>query len=277
MKLKTPLRYPGGKSRVAKKLLKWFPDDINEYREPFLGGGSMAIQFTLQNPDTPVWVNDKYDYLYNFWKNLKDNGEELSEALVKTKLENDDEPSAKELFKTAKETIGEVESFDRAVLFWVLNKCSYSGLTENSSFSATASRQNFTVRGAKALKEYSELIQNWTITNYDYTELLSESTDSFIFLDPPYLIGSYLYGSDASLHKSFDHQFFADNCKNCIHKWLLTYNLHDDIVDLFKNFNQTEFAITYGMQHRRDNRKKELLISNYEIDPPTPVEMLYGT
>ena len=37
MKLKTPLRYPGGKSRVAKKLLKWFPDDINEYREPFLG------------------------------------------------------------------------------------------------------------------------------------------------------------------------------------------------------------------------------------------------
>ena len=39
--LKTPLRYPGGKSRAAKYLISQFPYDIIEYREPFLGGGSV--------------------------------------------------------------------------------------------------------------------------------------------------------------------------------------------------------------------------------------------
>tara|TARA_B100000287_G_scaffold435626_1_gene505072 strand:- start:1100 stop:1957 length:858 start_codon:yes stop_codon:yes gene_type:complete len=285
MKLKTPLRYPGGKSRVAKKLIEMFPDGIQAFREPFLGGGSTAIAFTQKYPDIPVWVNDKYEYLYNFWYNLQTNGEELSKTLVDLKLEHDDEVKARELFKTAKETISEVGSFDQSVLFWVLNKCSYSGLTENSSFSATASRQNFTVRGAKALVDYSELIQNWTITNFDYNELLSDAgvidadyeTGTFVFLDPPYKIKSYLYGSDAKLHKDFDHGLFAKNCSQSPWRWMVTYNIDDELSELFKNYHQEEFEITYGMQHRRNNRKKELLITNYDINPPTPIESLYGT
>ena len=46
--LKTPLRYPGGKSRACTKLDQFIPDlrGFKEYREPFLGGGSVAI--TLQ-------------------------------------------------------------------------------------------------------------------------------------------------------------------------------------------------------------------------------------
>ena len=62
--LKTCLRYPGGKSRAVKYLLPKFPKDITEYREPFLGGGSVAIAFTKRYPDVPVWVNDLYNPLY---------------------------------------------------------------------------------------------------------------------------------------------------------------------------------------------------------------------
>ena len=40
--LKTPLRYPGGKSRVAPMLVDKMPR-MTEYSEPFLGGGSTAI------------------------------------------------------------------------------------------------------------------------------------------------------------------------------------------------------------------------------------------
>ena len=42
--LKTPLRYPGGKSRACTKIESYFPDlsKYKEYREPFLGGGSVA-------------------------------------------------------------------------------------------------------------------------------------------------------------------------------------------------------------------------------------------
>ena len=77
--LKTPLRYPGGKSKAVTKLSKYFPDmsDIKEYREPFLGGGSVAIAITKQYPSIDIWVNDLYEPLYNFWVELRDNGEYL--------------------------------------------------------------------------------------------------------------------------------------------------------------------------------------------------------
>ena len=44
--LKTPLRYPGGKSKAIKTLSQWYPKIISEYREPFIGGGSIAIDVT---------------------------------------------------------------------------------------------------------------------------------------------------------------------------------------------------------------------------------------
>ena len=57
MILKTPLRYPGGKSRAVPKLCQWLPAEITEYREPFLGGGSMAIEMTRRLPeDVPIWA-----------------------------------------------------------------------------------------------------------------------------------------------------------------------------------------------------------------------------
>ena len=55
--LKTPLRYPGGKSKAIKTLSPWFPQTISEYREPFIGGGSIAIEITKSNPDIPVSVS----------------------------------------------------------------------------------------------------------------------------------------------------------------------------------------------------------------------------
>ena len=49
--LKTPLRYPGGKSRAVSKLFQFLPEHITEFREPFLGGGNFAIAMTKQFPD----------------------------------------------------------------------------------------------------------------------------------------------------------------------------------------------------------------------------------
>ena len=276
--LKTPLRYPGGKSRAAKMLYDWFPAGIEEFREPFLGGASMALLFTQQHPDVPVWVNDKYYYLYNFWVTLQEHGDDLSDVCYATKQEHPTPDSAKELFIRSKEEISEADPFRQAVLFWVLNKCSYSGLTENSAFSQSASQQNFTLRGAAKLKYYKDLIAHWEITNLDYEEVMQPDNDgTFCFLDPPYKIGSYLYGTNAEMHKDFDHKRFADVCKKCPNDWLVTYNVDEEIEEMFGDFHQRYFSITYGMQHRENNRKSELLISNYDVNPPSTLEAaLYG-
>ena len=55
--LKTPLRYPGGKSKAIKTLSQWYPKVITEYREPFIGGGSIAIDVTKENPDTVSYTH----------------------------------------------------------------------------------------------------------------------------------------------------------------------------------------------------------------------------
>ena len=273
--LKTPLRYPGGKSRVAPMLIEKFPSGIKEFREPFLGGASVALLFSQKNPEIPVWVNDKYEYLYNFWVTLQEDGDALSDVLVGIKEDHSTEEKAKELFISAKEEISKADPFRKAVLFWILNKCSYSGLTENSSFSASASRQNFTTRGAKHLKNISEIIQHWEITNLDYTEVLQPDGDGvFCFLDPPYKIGSYLYGTNAEMHKTFDHDDFIAECKKCPNKWMVTYNNDIDLKEGYKGYNQEEFRITYGMKHRADNRhKSELLVTNFTES--TPLEALF--
>ena len=60
--LKTPLRYPGGKSRAVTKMAQFFPElrDYVEYREPFLGGGSGAIYISKMYPHLKITVNDLY-------------------------------------------------------------------------------------------------------------------------------------------------------------------------------------------------------------------------
>ena len=85
--LKTPLRYPGGKSRACTKMDPYFPDlsGYTEFREPFLGGGSVAIHVTKKYPHLKITVNDLYEPLVNFWMNLQMFGVELSEELLKLK------------------------------------------------------------------------------------------------------------------------------------------------------------------------------------------------
>jgi DNA adenine methylase len=124
------------------------------------------------------------------------------------------------------------------------------------------------------------VIQKWHITNLDYNDVMndqeSERLGVFVFLDPPYKINTYLYGTNAEMHKNFNHELFVDCCKICPHKWLVTYNIDDELKEAYKDFNQEEFKITYGMKHRADNKlKTELLVTNFTES--TPLASLYET
>lgn len=272
---KTPLRYPGGKSKAIKKLFEHFPEltDIKTYREPFLGGGSVAIAVTKQNPDLDIWVNDLYWPLYNFWIQLRDRGDELSDAIYEQKQANGDIESARELFNLAKQTINDpnMSDFARAMDFWIINKCSFSGLTESSSFSKMASQGNFTLQGAQDLKYYSKLIKNWKITNVSYENLLTPIENGFIYLDPPYEIGSNLYGKKGSMHKGFDHDLFAQHCRECGSgvPMAISYNADQSVRTRYPDWKHIVFPLTYTMRSNSANYRKnqpkrdELLLVNY--------------
>jgi len=272
--LKTPLRYPGGKSRAVAKMANFLPDleDYTEYREPFLGGGSMAIWMSQRYPYLNVWVNDLYEPLYNFWRVLQNEGKQLRDELVKLKSRYPDQGSAKGLFLESKEYLSHgikrTESFHRAVSFYVVNKCSFSGLTESSSFSAQASDSNFSMRGIDKLPYYQEVIQKWKITNLPYEELLIDDKSVFTYLDPPYDIKDNLYGRKGSMHKGFDHDKFAADCDRFIGAQMISYNTSQVVKDRFQDYRAYEFDLTYTMRSvgeymKEQQQRKELLLLNY--------------
>jgi len=274
--LKTPLRYPGGKSRACVKMDPYFPDlrNYDEFREPFLGGGSVSIHITKKYPDLKIWVNDLYEPLVNFWQQLQMFGVDMKNILTDLKSEYNTPDKAKVLFADAKISVNDLHqtNLDRAVAFYVVNKCSFSGLTESSSFSQQASNNNFSLRGIEKLPEYSKLIEHWRITNYSYDYLLDGDTTAFVYLDPPYDIKDNLYGNKGSMHKGFDHDKFATDCdfRYPMHQ-LISYNSDQLVKDRFKNWNAAEFDLTYTMRSvgeymREQKQRKELLLFNYGIE-----------
>ena len=273
--LKTPLRYPGGKSRACVKMDSYFPDlrDYGEFREPFLGGGSVAIYITKKYPNLDIWVNDLYEPLVNFWQQLQMFGVDLKDKLADLKATNNTPVLAKELFLKSKEQVNDKDlpSIDRAVSFYIVNKCSFSGLTESSSFSPQASNSNFSLRGIEKLPEYSKLIEKWRITNYSYDYLMDGNKGAFMYLDPPYDIKDNLYGRKGSMHKGFDHDKFAADCDANDIDQLVSYNSDQLVKDRFKNWNAAEFDLTYTMRSvgeymREQKQRKELLLFNYGIE-----------
>ena len=272
--LKTPLRYPGGKSRAVTKMDQYFPDlrDYVEFREPFLGGGSVALHISKKYPHLKIVVNDLYEPLVNFWSNLQMFGEEMKDQLLDYKLTHNDPDSARELFNNSKDLLGKTNhsSIDRAVAFYIVNKCSFSGLTESSSFSSQASRSNFSVRGIEKLPGYSEIISNWNINGYSYEYLMENNMHDgiFMYLDPPYDIKDNLYGKKGSMHKNFDHDRFAKDCDEHSIPMMVSYNSDQLVKDRFKGWNAAEFDLTYTMrsvgEYMRDQKKrKELILMNY--------------
>jgi site-specific DNA-adenine methylase len=271
---KTPLRYPGGKSRACIKMDQYLlkVSNCKEYREPFLGGGSVAIHVTKKYPHLDIWVNDLYQPLYNFWRVLRDDGNALYERLCDLKSTHPEPVSAKELFLDSKDILNnnEMSDLSRAVAFYIVNKCSFSGLTESSSFSKQASNSNFSMRGIQKLPGYTKIIENWKITNQSYENLLTDWKDVFTYLDPPYDIKDNLYGKKGNMHNGFNHDSFATICDRFVGPQLISYNSSQLVKDRFKGWQTGEFDLTYTMRSvgeymREQKERKELLLFNYEM------------
>lgn len=273
MNPKTPLRYPGGKSKVTKNIFRNLPR-FKRYREPFLGGGSCAL-YISKNYSVPVWVNDKYYNLYCFWKTLQENSELLYTRVLEEKQKADSYEDTvgahRQLFTDAREGLTQdLSVHERGILFYICNKCSFSGVSESGGFSALASKQNYTYAGIQRLRQYAPLIERWLITNYDYSDVLEDAgDDEFIFCDPPYDIKSGLYGKSGYHHLNFGHVEFSEKVSSVGSNVMITYNSSQEIRDLYRDWNVKEWDLTYTMQSSKmysenQKKRKELLITNYE-------------
>ncbi|GAB4565062.1 MAG: DNA adenine methylase [Anaerolineales bacterium] len=267
--IKSPLRYPGGKTRAIHLIKEFMPPVFNEYREPFLGGGSFFVHMRQTHPELKFWVNDANPELYFFWKHAQVDSEKLAREVLKMKKNNS---NGRKLFdRLTTIDAATLTGLERAVRFFVLNRITFSGLVEAGGYSQQAFDQRFTLSAIERVKPLGEFLQGVKITNLDYRKLLENGGKTvFTFLDPPYLKAakSRLYGRNGILHTDFNHDEFVKAMKACKHSWLITY---DDSPEIRKNFgfaNVYEWELQYGMNNYKQGKAakgRELFLSNYEF------------
>lgn len=267
--LKSPLRYPGGKSRAVGRMKNLLPQKLDEYREPFVGGGSFFIYLRQNRPDLQIWINDLNPELYCFWKQVQIDSERLARELSVIKRER---KNGQELFDELLTTeVSSLTEFERAIRFFVLNRITFSGVVESGGYSQHAFEARFTDSAIERVSTLSPLLQGIKITQLDYRQLLLDGDQSvFTFLDPPYFKAtkSRLYGKSGVLHTSFDHDEFAQEMRKCKHSWLITYDDSPEIRANFSFANIYEWELQYGMNNYKQGKAEkgsELFITNYQL------------
>lgn len=261
--LKTPCRWPGGKSRVAGLLVDSFPP-CTEYIEPMVGGGSVFIQFIQRYPGIPVTISDLNPDLMAFWITLRDSGDNLCSLLEDMEERTRGDLEARTALYQKYKAATPASPFGRAVRFYLLNCMSFSGTTEAGGFSRSAALDRFTPgkirnlwRLVPLLKDVQMHCDHWQ----DLAAFFIGRPDVLVFLDPPYVSASKLYGKNGSLH-AFDHEALAVYLE---HVWegraVLTYDDTPYVRSLYEHIADiTTFEIRYGMDAGK-RLAQELLIA----------------
>ena len=266
--IKSPLRYPGGKSRAIQQMKHLLPTEFEEYREPFVGGGSFFIYLKQKRPNLKIWVNDLNPELYLFWKFVQIDSEKLANETMKIKQQRKD---GQALFdEMVKVDVTSLTELERAVRFFVLNRITFSGVVEAGGYSQLAFEGRFTDSSIERVAKLGQLLEGIKITHLDYRELLAGGKEIFNFLDPPYFKAtkSKLYGKNGVLHTGFDHDAFAQEMRKCQHSWLITYDDSPEIRENFTFAKIYEWELQYGMNNYKKAKAEkgnELFISNYEL------------
>lgn len=267
--IKSPLRYPGGKSRAIKFLKDFFPKGFKEFREPFFGGGSVGIYLAQTHSNINVYANDLNYDVYCFWQILKTDSKKLIETIMQIKDSYaDGRILHADILNRRNDSLS---AFQRAVDFFILNRITFSGVVDCGGYSQKAFEARFTQSSIKRLESLPILLQNFMFSHDDYESLLhKDGKDVFMFLDPPYYSAtkSRLYGKKGDLHTCFNHAKLCENLKATKHKFLLTYDDSEYIRELYKDFYCQAFSVQYGMNNFKQNkaaRGDELLISNFDI------------
>lgn len=249
---RSPLRYPGGKGRGVGRILACFPDGITRVCSPFFGGGS--VELALADKDIEVVGYDKFLPLCVFWRYA------LAESTQLARRVRDYHPLTAQNFYALQHSLPETRpGLEQAAMFFVLNRCSYSGTVLSGGMSRAHPR--FTLSSIERLANFSPP-GRLSVTQGDFHDVLDRHWNDFLYLDPPYATGSRLYGLKGDLHESFDHQKLASLLTQR-GSWLLSYNDCPEIRKLYRGYRYLQPRWAYGMNSTR--KSNELLIFSHDL------------
>lgn len=251
---RSPLRYPGGKTRGVEFITRFFPKNLDKLISPFLGGGS--IELSMAAKGTQVYGYDIFSPLVEFWQCLLTRPNELAQKVEKYF------PLPKEQFyKLQREQTQFKTKLERAAVYYVLNRSSFSGATLSGGMSPNHPR--FTLTSIERLRDYYN--PNITVQKADFKHALEKHPFTFAYLDPPYLIKSSLYGKKGNAHKDFDHEALAAILRKRDH-WVLSYNDCEEIRSLYEGFHILTPNWKYGMSNDKNSKEVLIFSKDYQLN-----------
>lgn len=263
----TPLRYPGGKSKLykyTKNLIE--SNNLNgcTYIEAFAGGCGLAISLLINEVVHKLILNDVDLSIYAFWYSVLNKKDELIEMINNTEVSLDEWHIQKAL-QTDKNN-QDLIKLGFSTLF--LNRTNISGIIKAGPIGGKSQDSKYLIDcrfNKKNIIEKINTIYNMRdkieFYNLDAEEFIDtiikkQSGNSFVFFDPPYYKkGPWLYENH---YKHENHISLMNKISTIETPWIVTYDNIQEIKDMYEKFDQIEFSLSYSA--RRNYQGSEVMI-----------------
>lgn len=256
MSFYSPLRYPGGKGKIANFIKQIFEKNIlmdGVYVEPYAGGASIALALLFEEYASKIIINDFDRSIYAFWHSVLNETEKFCKLIDKTPVTIESWQQQKKIQQTK----------DSATLLklgfstFFLNRTNRSGIIKagviggnnqegNYKIDARFNKEDLKNRIIK-IAQYKDRIE---LYNLDAIELVKQirttlPNKTLIYFDPPY----YLKGKDLYVnhYKHEDHILVSEMINGLNeHKWLVSYDSTIEIKNMYKSKKQFEYGLNYS-------------------------------
>ncbi|MCD9526952.1 DNA adenine methylase [Photobacterium carnosum] len=267
----SPLRYPGGKSKLTAYVLETLKLNNLEggtYVEPFAGGCAIAWYLLLEKHVKKVWINDLDPAIHAFWYSVLNHTDELCQLIIDTDVTINEWHNQREIYRTNKEN-----SLQLAFATFFLNRTNRSGIIKAGVIGGLKQNGNYLLdcrynkeNLISKIRAIAGRKNDIILINADATQFISEflpciDGPCLVNIDPPY------YEKGKGLYQNFfiheDHYRLYNSIKNIKHPWIVTYDDTPEICGIYAEFEPQSFGLTYTAQTKR--KGSEVIIHKPDI------------
>lgn len=270
----SPLRYPGGKSKIYNKVKKIIESNgfgDKTYVEPFAGGFGIGIGLLCENIVKSSVLNDFDSHIYNFWYSVLHQTEDLLKKISETSITLEEREKQKAIY-----TAENVDTLSDGFATLFLNRVNFSGIIKGGPIGGQSQKGTYKIdcrfnknELIKRIKRIALLKNRIELYNCDASDLITvylknTINTSLFYIDPPYVKkGHRLY---ANYFKENDHKNLQKTITENLSgtQWIVTYDDCDLIREIYKQYNIKEYSIQHNAG--RTIIGKEIVITNISED-----------
>jgi DNA adenine methylase len=243
VKTASPLRYPGGKWRVARffeRLLRANFERPPDYLEPFAGGASLALTLLFRGFVSRIFLNDLDPAVHAFWQTVIGDTDRLVRLIEKTPISPAQWRKQRKIYQC-----GLHESrLQLAFSFFFLNRTSHSGILNGGMIGGAQQRGDWKIDARFNKRDLIERIRRIAAENksihvsgIDGLEFLGQhhrrGNRSMVYVDPPYFnAGRDLY---LNAYRPDDHSDVRDAVHALRAPWVVSYDDVPPIQALYRD------------------------------------------